>query len=185
MGKRGLGSCHIDEVTMGEAPGLAGSSINSNPHINHILHAFKQFVQIRVRHLEGHVADEQCLGWRVTWSITEVLARGGGGAHVLLGIGDHDTTAFEELLMHRCDGVFGRGQVVKLKVAESFVTQPVSQLDPKLYSRTCELDGPLAQASAISDNLRGLDLTKLLELFRQIGARHVEEQVSNIDGLFL
>jgi hypothetical protein len=107
---------------MGETPWLAGSPINSNPHINHVLHILEQIIEVLIRHLEGHVSNEEGLGRWVPWD------SGAGGiaflqdGHVLLGVGYGDSAAFEELLVFGFDGGGGGGDGGEFDVAESVLS---------------------------------------------------------------
>jgi hypothetical protein len=114
----------INEIRMRKATRLARPTINRNTHIHDILHAPEQIVEIAIRHLEGHVANEKGLaGWVfgrvISFSATECGAMGadfGGGVVCVLA---DQATALEELLVQRVDA-FGRGFLVgEIDVAES------------------------------------------------------------------
>jgi hypothetical protein len=47
---------------------LTGTSVNGNPDINDISNITEELVQVGVGHLEGKVAYEESLGWRVLLS---------------------------------------------------------------------------------------------------------------------
>jgi hypothetical protein len=56
---------NINEVSVGETSGLAGTSVNGNAHINNVLDASEKSVQIAISHFEGHVTNEEGFGGRI------------------------------------------------------------------------------------------------------------------------
>jgi hypothetical protein len=59
---RTSGASNIDEVCVSEASRLTGAPVNSNTDIHDIANVAEEVVQVLVRHLEGHVANEESLG---------------------------------------------------------------------------------------------------------------------------
>lgn len=55
----------IDEVCVRETTWLASAAINGYPHINDVAHFAEEVAQVLVGHLEGHVANEEGLGWGI------------------------------------------------------------------------------------------------------------------------
>jgi hypothetical protein len=53
------GTRNISKVSMSETARLASSAINCDTNINDILDLGKEIVEISIRHLKGHVPDEQ------------------------------------------------------------------------------------------------------------------------------
>jgi hypothetical protein len=116
---------HIREVRMRKASWLTSSSVDGDSHINDIANAPEQVVQILVRHLEGHVADEECLGrWVLSPAdfAVEACAVVTLSFHLFCGVGGilyDNTAAFVELLVHGFNGRGGAIDVVKIDIAES------------------------------------------------------------------
>ena len=110
--QRCLGTLHIRKVRVRKATRLACSPINGHAHIDDVGDAAEQVVEILVRHLERHVADEERLGGRV-------LATSGLRARLGHGVLHDDATAFEALHVHRFNGFGGAGGVVEFDVAET------------------------------------------------------------------
>lgn len=64
------GALLINEVGMSESSWLASTSVNGNTDVNDISNITEELVEIGIGHLEGKVADEEGLGWRVRHVLT-------------------------------------------------------------------------------------------------------------------
>lgn len=89
---------------MRKASWLAGSSVNGDTDVNDILDLAEEIVEVLIRHLEGHVADEEGFRRRVPGS----EARSVAGPFFLEGVLDEHAAALEDLLVEGLHG-FGGG----------------------------------------------------------------------------
>ena len=91
----------VHEICMRESSWLAGTSVDGDADIDHVLNALEEIVQITVGHLEGHVTDEEGLGGRIQrlvradWVRLAALEVAG----LKRGVLDGEAAAFEELLI--------------------------------------------------------------------------------------
>jgi hypothetical protein len=111
------GAGNVDEVCVGEASGLAGPAVDGNTDVHDIANVAEEVVQVLVRHLEGHVANEESLRGRVG----NVAAAGRGRLGVGLGpveLAD-EVAALEDLHVQVVDGGLGVLDVLEVDVSES------------------------------------------------------------------
>jgi hypothetical protein len=111
------GAGHVDEVGMSETSGLAGPPVNGNTDIHDVANVAEEVVEVLVRHLEGHVSDEESLGGRIALEVAGRTARHG----VVLGrVELHDKVAtFENLHVEVVDGGLRVRDALKLDVSET------------------------------------------------------------------
>jgi hypothetical protein len=103
---------------MRESSRLTSPTINRNTHIDHVADAAEEVVKIAIRHLEGHVPDEEGLGGGI------LRARGAFGAGFEFGgleggVLHGEAAAFEELLVEGFDGFGGGLGGFEVDVAEA------------------------------------------------------------------
>lgn len=99
---------------MREAPRLPRAAVNGDAHVDHVADLAEELVEFAVRHVEGHVADEEGAG------------RGGGGLVAValdggvagLGVLDGEAAAGEGLVVIVADGGGGGFGVGEVHVAE-------------------------------------------------------------------
>ena len=109
---------------MGETSWLTGTSINGNAHIDDVLDASEERVEVAVGHFEGHVANEEGFGrWveRFLWTFctTKAGALAVQLAGRICGVLDGEAAAFEELLIQGLDGFSGGGDGFEVDVSKS------------------------------------------------------------------
>lgn len=111
------GTGDIDEIGMCEASRLTGPSVNGDTYVHDVADIAEKVVEIFVRHLEGHVADEEGLGRRVGLEGSVLGAR----PRVLLGlvILDDKVAALENLHVKGLDGGLRILEILELNISES------------------------------------------------------------------
>ncbi len=109
------GALDIDEIGMSKTSWLPRPSVDCNSYIDHVPNATKEVVEVSVGHLEGHIANEESLRWRILRFA--IVLRSLGPVYVFggeCGILNDNSATFVELLMHGIDGrsgSLGRGVV--------------------------------------------------------------------------
>lgn len=106
---------------MRKTPGLPRATVNGNAHVDDVAHLAEELVQLAVRHVKGHVADEEGAGGFVGAVDGAPGGAGGGGAG--LGVLDGEAPAREGGVVVVADG--GRGGVDghEVHVAETVMMQ--------------------------------------------------------------
>ena len=110
--QRLLRALDVRKVRVRKAARLARSPVNGHAHVRDVRNAAEQVVEVLVRHLKRHVADEERSGGRV-------LAAGRHLPRPRHGVLHDDATAFVRLHVHRFDGLGGAVWIVELDVAKS------------------------------------------------------------------
>lgn len=116
--QRLLRALNIREIRMREPSRLARSPINRHPDINHVSDFAEQVIEFAIRHVEGHVADEEGSGWGRGFGAGAER----GGACALRGVLDGEAAAFEWLVIVHLDGLGGC-----LLGGEGYVAEPVAR----------------------------------------------------------
>lgn len=122
---------------MGEPPRLARASVDGDAHVDDVADLAEELVQLAVRHIEGHVADEEgargladACGAAAAGAGEAVVAAGAGGGGAGAGVLDGEAPAGEGGVVVVADG--GRGGVDRgeVHVAETVrcVCAAVSQV---------------------------------------------------------
>jgi len=146
----------VDEVGVCKSSGLSSAAIDSDPHIDHVADAAEEVIEVAVRHLERHVADEESLAGRVERLVSAVSAGfhlGGLEGGILNG----EAAAFKELLVEGLDG-FGSGfGGFEVDVAE-----------------------PFAQTAAVAHESALGDGAESSEFLYEIVFGDIEEEVANV-----
>ena len=113
----------VDEVSVRETSWLSRTSVDGNTDVDDVSDALEKVVQVTVRHLEGHVSDEESLGGRVEWSVGSVEAAwtlaGLKSLGLVRSILHGEAAAFEELLVESFNGFGGRIDGFKVDVTKS------------------------------------------------------------------
>ena len=104
----------VDEVGVGETPRLSRAAINRYPDVDDVAHLAEQVAEVLVRHLEGHVADEEGLGG---WVDAGLLAAVDGRAWAVELHGE--TATLEDLLVGGFDCLGGVVDALEFDVAET------------------------------------------------------------------
>lgn len=132
----------IDEICVSKSSWLSSTSINGNTNINDIANVTEELVEIGIRHLEGEVANEESLGWRVVCITSARLA------HVVY----NDTAAFEEGLVFGLDRSFGLVNGLEFDISESVEQISVLILvNGDMENQTYPLLNPLASVATTVD----------------------------------
>lgn len=114
--KSSLGTGDIEEVGVGESPGVTGLAINGNTDLNDVANALEEFIEFSVCKVVGKVADvETSCG--LSYATDFGIARSGSSSGEL----DEYPTAFENLLVHLFNGTLGGTHRVKCNVAKTIV----------------------------------------------------------------
>ena len=138
------GTLDVNEVSVGEASGLAGPAVDSDTDINDVANVAEKVVQVLVRHLERHVADEEGLG------------RGVGGVCLvavlpaLLGLVElaDQVAALEDLHIEVLNGRLGVLNALVLDVSESVECQFL--IDRVVIERTHPRLNPLLSKTILT-----------------------------------
>jgi hypothetical protein len=131
---------NINEICVSETSWLPSAAIDSYSHVNDVAHFAEEVAEILVGHLEGHVADEECLGWWVCTSLCARVDRLAGTVEL-----DCEAAALEDLLVRALDGTDSIIDILVLDVAETgHMLLASTQL-----SRTLRLHLPLAETASI------------------------------------
>lgn len=121
------GTLDVDEIGMRETSGLAGSAVDGNAHVDHVPDSTEEVVQIAIRHLERHVANEQSLGGRVLRLLLKHSASASSCelsalVHLFACEGrilHNEATPFEELLVQSLNGFGGGLGVLEVDIAKA------------------------------------------------------------------
>ena len=161
---------------MGEASGLACPAVDGDTDVHDVADIAEEIVQVLVRHLKRHVANEERLCGRVGL----VVAAGTAGLGVGLSLVElaDEVAALEDLHVKVVDGSLGVFDVLELDVSES--TQ-LSATNP--CHRVREPCSPSAQPPVIEDNLDVLDLTESREDALDLVGSDLVVQVANVDDV--
>ena len=163
----------VNEVSVGEASGLAGPAVDGDTDVNDVANVAEKVVQVLVGHLERHVADEDGLG------------RGAGDVWLLVGVPGlflglvelaNQVAALEDLHVEVLDGRLGVLNALVLDVSESVKCQ-------FLIYRVITEDSPSAQSPVVEDDPDVLDVTKTAENALDLVGGDFVVQVADIDGV--
>lgn len=97
---------------MSEPSRLPSATIDSDPNVNYVSNLAEKVVEVLIRHLEGHVADEEGLGRGVGFSRLSKVALS------LFVILNGHAAASEEMLIQTFNGCSGVVQIFKFHIAK-------------------------------------------------------------------
>ena len=110
------GAIDINEICVCKTTGLASAAIDGYSDVDDVAYFAEEIAEVLVRHLEGHVTDEEGLGGRV--HATRLTAVDGLAWAVEL---DSEAAALKDLLVGSLDSLGGIVDIVELDVTESVV----------------------------------------------------------------
>lgn len=108
----------VDEVSVGEAAGLAGATVDGDAHVEHVPDLAEQVVEVAVAHLERHVADEERLAGRIDGALVAARTLRPVGLLAAAVVLHRQAAAVEDTLVHLHDGGGGLFVGLELDVAE-------------------------------------------------------------------
>jgi hypothetical protein len=104
---------------MCEASRLARPPVDGDSDVHNVANAAEEIVQVLVRHLEGHVADEKGLGGLVDSIVAATAAAAARRVCLLAVVLDNKVAAFEDLHIEVVDSGTGVVDGLELYVTES------------------------------------------------------------------
>jgi hypothetical protein len=164
----------VDEVGVSESSRLASPPVNGNADVHDVANVTEEVVEVLVRHLEGHVSDEESLRRSVVLEAAGSTASFG----VILGCVELDdkVAAFKHLHVEVVDGGLRVGNILELDVSE---TVKAISLCVHLIDST-KRDLPSAHTPVVVDDLDALNLTEAREHTLQLVRGNLVVEVTNV-----